>query len=119
MTTLKTVTAALAAAFIVAVALPTLAVADVTADQISAARTAADHEAIARAYDADAAEADARAGEHEAMARAYRNVGGPKAASSPMVSHCNRLVREYRELAKEFRALADEHRKMAREAPAG
>ena len=70
--------AALAAVLALCLATPLPAAAEVTEAQIAAARTPADHEAIATAYEADAATADAKAKEHEAMARTYRSTGGPK-----------------------------------------
>jgi len=85
----------------------------VTAAQIEAARTPADHEAIARAYDAEAAALERKAEAHEAMAKIYLGGGAPKAHSPSMTSHCERLVTQYRGAAKEARALAVEHRAAA------
>lgn len=108
--------AALAAVFALCLATPYPAAADVTEDQIAAARTPADHEAIAKAYEADAATAEATAGKHEAMARTYRSAGGPKkTGTSSMVRHCERLVKNYTEAAADYRALAAEHRSMAKD----
>lgn len=85
----------------------------VTAAQIEAARTPADHEAIARAYDEEAASLERKAEAHEGMAKIYRAGGAPKAHSPNMTSHCERLVSQYRGAAKEARALAAEHRAAA------
>lgn len=85
----------------------------VTAARIEAARTPADHEAIARAYDEEAASLDRKAEAHVAMAKVYRGGGAPKAHSPSMTSHCERLVAQYRGAAKEARALAVEHRATA------
>lgn len=85
----------------------------VTAAQIEAARTPADHEAIARAYDDEAANLERKGEAHEAMAKIYRGGGAPKAHSPSMTSHCERLVAQYRGAAKEARALAAEHRAVA------
>ncbi len=93
------------------------AVADVTEAQIAAAKTPADHEAIAKSYDADAAAAQAEASKHEAMARAYGTAGGPKKTGpNSMVRHCERLVKSYTDAAADYRALAAEHRSMAQDA---
>lgn len=81
-----------------------------TAAQVEAARTPADHEAIARAYDEEAANLERKAEAHEGMAKIYRAGGAPKAHSPSMISHCERLVTQYRGAAKEARALASEHR---------
>lgn len=85
----------------------------VSAAQIEAARTPADHEAIARAYDEEAATLERKAEAHAAMAKVYRGGGAPKAHSPSMTSHCERLVSQYRGAAKEARALASEHRAAA------
>ena len=109
--------AALAAVLALGLATPLPAAAEVTEAQIAAAKTPADHEAIAKAYEADAATADAKAKEHEAMARTYRSTGGPKSnTNSTMVRHCERLVKDYTDAAADYRALAAEHRGMAKDA---
>lgn len=107
--------AALAAVLALGLAAPLPAAAEVAEAQIAAARTPADHEAIAKAYEAEAAAADAKAREHEAMARTYRSVGGPKSNSNSMVRHCERLVKSYTDAAADYRALAAEHRGMAKD----
>lgn len=84
----------------------------VTQAQIEAASTPAQHEAIARAYDAEAETADRRAETHAKMAETYRNAYG-KGSRASMVSHCKRLARSYRNAAAEYRELAQEHRRMA------
>jgi uncharacterized low-complexity protein len=106
--------AAMAAALTLFLAVPGPATADVTEAQIAAAKTPADHEAIAKAYDAEAAAAEAKANAHEGMARTYRAGGGtPKASSTAMGGHCDRLMKSYSAAAVEYRALAAEHRKLA------
>jgi uncharacterized low-complexity protein len=106
--------AAMAAALTLFLAVPGSAAADVTEAQIAAAKTPADHEAIAKAYDAEAAAAEAKANAHEGMARTYRAGGGtPKASSTAMGGHCDRLMKSYSAAAVEYRALAAEHRKLA------
>jgi hypothetical protein len=84
---------------------------DVTEAQIAAAKTPADHEAIAAKYDAEAKAADEMAANHESMAKAYK-AGNAKGGQS-MAGHCNLLVTKYRDAAKEYRSLATEHRAMA------
>ena len=107
--------AAFAAVLALFASVPLPAVADVTEAQIAAAKTPADHEAIAKAYEADAATADAKAKEHEAMARTYRSTGGPKANTNSMVRHCERLVKNYTDAGADYRALAAEHRGMTKD----
>lgn len=83
--------------------------------QIAAAKTPADHEAIAKSYDAEAIAADAKASSHEAMARTYRTGGAPKGSRTSIARHCERLVKQYRAVAKENRLLAAAHRQMAKD----
>ncbi len=83
----------------------------VTPAQIEAARTPADHEAIAAGFDQEAARLEATAKDHEKMADAYRSAGSKKGfASASMRAHCLKLAKKYAEAAKENRALAKEHR---------
>jgi hypothetical protein len=98
-------------AFSVAAPVSIAQASDVTEAQIAAARTPADHEAIAAKYDAEAKAADEMAASHESMAKAYK-AGNVKGGQS-MAGHCNLLVTRYHDAAKEYRALATEHRAMA------
>ena len=88
--------------------------AGVTAAQISAAKTAADHEAIAKAYDEEAADLASKAEMHQTMADAYKFGGKPYLTGQP--KHCVRLVKELKAAAAETRALASDHHKLAKEA---
>ena len=86
----------------------------VSAARIEAASTPADHEAIARSYEEEAVQLERKAQAHEAMAKVYRSGGGtPKGHAPSMVSHCEKLVAQYRGAAQEARALAAEHRAAA------
>ena len=105
--------AALAATLAMGLAIPSLASEAVTEAQIAAAKSPADHEASAKAYDSKALAAEADAKGHEAMARTYNAGGTPKGNSAAMVGHCERLAKSYRTAATEYRALAAEHRRMA------
>jgi hypothetical protein len=87
--------------------------ATVTPAQIEAAKTSADHEAIAKSYDAEATAADAKAAAHESMAKTYRVGGSPKGSHTAMAGHCEKLVKQYRAVAEENRQLAAAHRQMA------
>jgi uncharacterized protein (UPF0333 family) len=108
--------AALAAVLAFGLATPYPAAADVTEAQVAAAKTPADHEAIAKSYEAEAATAEVTASKHEAMARTYRAAGGPKKTSTnSMVRHCERLVKAYTDAAADYRALAAEHRSVAKD----
>lgn len=89
----------------------------VTPAQVAAATTAADHEAIAKEYDAEAATAEAAAKKHEAMVQSYEVAArSPKnTLAGSMVQHCRNLVKDYQSAAADYKALAAEHRKMAEE----
>ncbi len=113
MNTRRHLFAALTAALALGIAIPGFASETVTAAQVAAAKTPAEHEAIAKAYDSKAVAAEADAKGHEAMARTYQVGGAPKGSSAAMVGHCERLVTSYRAAATEYRALAAEHRKLA------
>lgn len=85
----------------------------VTAAQIGAAKTPADHEAIAAAFDQEAVRLEALAKDHEKMAQTYRSMSSKKGmASASMHAHCANLAKRYQEAALENRELAKEHRAM-------
>ncbi len=83
---------------------------------ITAAKTKADHEAIAAAYDAEAAAADRKIKLHEAMLSRYQTPGG-KPYMAAMANHCKALIKEYTEAAKHKREMAAEHRRIAATLP--
>jgi hypothetical protein len=85
--------------------------------KIAAAKTAADHEEIAKWYDDQAAEAERKAEEHRKMGEAYKREPGPMGKTKTHFhEHCEALVRSYTAEAKEYRALAAAHREMAKKA---
>ena len=89
----------------------------VTAAQIEAAKTPADHEAIAAAFDQEATRLEALAKEHQKMADSYRVTSSKRGmASASMHAHCANLVKRYQEAAQENRELAKEHRAMKNQA---
>jgi len=85
-------------------------------DKIAAAKTAADHEDIAKWYDDQAKEAQDKADEHRKMGEAYKKGGGALANKTHFYQHCEALTRDYTAEAKEYRALAASHRDMAKKA---
>jgi hypothetical protein len=105
--------------------MPTAALALDAADLPSAienAKTAADHEAIAAYYDAEAKAARATVERHRAMAAAYARP--PKAPAGKgersslyrmMPRHCDDLIKDYEAAAHEYEAMAAAHRKAANE----
>jgi hypothetical protein len=89
----------------------------VTPAQIAAAKTPADHEAIAAAYDKEAAQLESMAREHSEMAVAYRagSLGNKGANPHAMATHCDKLTQEFKAAAQENRDLAAAHRQMAKD----
>jgi hypothetical protein len=80
---------------------------------ISAAKTPADHEAIAKAYEAEAASLEKMAGMHKNLGETYSSQAGGKSLHVAQAKHCNSVASDLAAAAKEERALAAEHRKMA------
>ena len=87
--------------------------ADDLAAQISAAKTAADHQAIADAYDKQAQEAEAQAEAHDKMAASYKGLGKTGQVHD---THCAAIAKRERETARDLKALADAHRAQAKAA---
>jgi hypothetical protein len=86
---------------------------------LGSASTPADHEKLARHFEAKAADLEADAVEHDELAVVYRNPP-PSAKGVPPVrwdQHCKSLANSLRKSATEARKLADDHKKMAQEMP--
>jgi len=77
---------------------------------IENAKTPADHEAIAKYYDQQAAKDDEQAQLHQQQVKAYAT--NPRLSTMQM--HCSRLIDLSKEEAKQNRALAHDHRMMAK-----
>jgi hypothetical protein len=122
---LRTIAIAVSAAGLLAllVCAPTFAAAADESDieqMVQNAKTPADHEAIAKFYDQEAADARKKAAEHRKMGDGYKHVApfGMKGQHSgyDMPKHCANLVRSYDAAAKDSEAMAAAHRKMAQAA---
>ncbi|MFY9314560.1 MAG: hypothetical protein WAO95_03255 [Burkholderiales bacterium] len=83
--------------------------------QLEAARTRADHEAIAAWYEREAASAEGRAAAHRRMRDAYA-LPDPRYSNAAFVEHCENLILRYQQTAESNLALADLHRRLAGEA---
>ena len=83
---------------------------------IANAKTAADHEAIAAAYEKQAADAKAQAAMHAEMGKEYAKVGGALIGKQHVDAHCDSLTKLYEKIAKEDEALAKAHKAMAKDA---
>ncbi len=88
--------------------------------QIAAARTPADHEAIARALQAQAGEYAAAAAYHRGLAAKYENLAGPNAqyqiydsADLRMAEHCRKVAEDLERAASDLTELAHEHERLA------
>ena len=84
--------------------------------QIEAARTRADHEALVTYYDREAAAARTKAAEHRKMARSYQGMVLGGRGGSSMPAHCNAIVSSYEGIASEYDGMAASHRQMAGQA---
>jgi len=80
---------------------------------ISAAKTPADHEAIAKAYEDEAASLEKLAARHKDLGDTYGAPGGKPSLIGP-AKHCKTVATELAVAAKNERALAAEHRNMAK-----
>lgn len=81
--------------------------------QIEAARTRTDHEALVTYYNAEAATARAKAAEHRKMAKSYQGQIANGRGGANMPAHCNAIVNNYESMATEYDAMAASHRQMA------
>lgn len=81
---------------------------------VGAAKTSAEHEAIAKAYEAEALGFEKTAGMHKNLAETYGAPGG-KPWQAAQAKHCDSVSASLKTAAAEDRALAAEHRKIAKE----
>lgn len=78
--------------------------------RVEAARTRADHDAIALHYDREATAAHTTADRHRRLAETYK--GGRGSAS--LSAHCIAVATNYDKLAAEFDQMAAEHRELSK-----
>ena len=84
--------------------------------QIEAARTRADHEALATYYDGQAAAARAQAAEHLKLAASYQAAPAMSRGGASMPAHCKAIAQGYEEIASRFESMAASHRQAAAQA---
>ena len=111
--------AALIAAIGLALAAPQAVLAQPTDAEIEKAKTPADHEAIAKSYDAEAKALQEKAEIHKNQAKHYGTATYTKAGpvgSAAMESHCKKIAASYEAAAKDAEAMAAAHRAMAKSA---
>lgn len=80
---------------------------------ITSAKSPADHDAIAKAYEDEAASLEKMAEMHKNLGDTYAQPGG-KPWQAAQAKHCRSVATELAAAAKNERALAAEHRKMAK-----
>ncbi len=85
-----------------------------TPAEIAAAKTPAEHEAIARAYEAEAKALEKMAAKHKDLGQTYSTQAGGKAPQASQAKHCDSVASALEAAAREERALAEEHHKMAK-----
>jgi hypothetical protein len=81
---------------------------------ILSAKTPAEHEAIAKEYERQAATAKAEAAMHVEMGENYKKMGGGSIGKLHLDTHCDNLANLYEKIAKEDEALAKAHKEMAK-----
>ena len=82
---------------------------------VQTADTKAEHEALAKFYEKEAADARAAAKRHEAMSRAY--VGGVRSGGGqPFGTHCKNIAEKQAAIATEYDHLAKMHADEAKKA---
>lgn len=90
---------------------------DITA-QVQGAKTAADHEQIAKYYDGEATVATQNAATHRKMADTYKGMaassGGKGGGVSTMPQHCESIAKNFDGEAEHFKAMAQTHRDLAK-----
>ncbi|MDP9049831.1 MAG: hypothetical protein M3O31_03780 [Acidobacteriota bacterium] len=86
---------------------------------IGSAKTAEDHERLAKHFDAEADQLDAEATEHQELATEYKAHPSGQDSKHPMsgktAGHCQYFADDLHKAATQARALAADHRGMAKE----
>ena len=82
--------------------------------RIESAHTKADHEALAKQYREEAAQARKGVESHKMMSRAY--LGSKSGTSQTGANHCKKIAAEQEEIAKQYDALAKLHEEEAAKA---
>jgi len=84
---------------------------------IAHAETKADHERIAKYFDAEAVKYEAEAKDHGDLAQVYRKAGAPSAKQpTNTFNHCDSFAKSLEQAAENARQLAADHRAMATDA---
>ena len=88
---------------------------------VANAKTAEEHERLAKHFEAEAIQLDAEANEHQDLVAGYRGNPSALALKHPMsgktAGHCQYFADDLHKAAKQARELAADHREMAKLAP--
>jgi hypothetical protein len=85
------------------------------ADRIAAAKTAQDHDAVAKFFRSEATAAGEKVKLHEAMLGSWtKSVAGK--SLEQMRRHCQDIIAASKKVQKDYEALANEHEKLAKHA---
>jgi len=84
--------------------------------QIETASTRADHEALVKYYNEQAATARSKVAEHRQMATSYQGMIGGGRGGGSMLAHCNAIASSYEGIAAQYDGMAASHRQMADQA---
>jgi hypothetical protein len=111
-------------AALTAIAVPTSCVGAVDdsdiLEKVQSAKSAADHEAIAKYFDAKAAEATKEAAAHRRMGEGYKGLSGSATgkgyATSAMPQHCEAIAKSFEAEAEQYKSMAQTHRDLAKAA---
>ena len=82
--------------------------------RVEAARTRADHDAIALHYEREATAARATADKHRRLAETYKGHVLDGRGWASMSAHCTAVASSYEKLAAEFDRMAAEHRELGK-----
>ena len=83
---------------------------------VAAAKTPADHEAIAAYYEKEAQVGHQKHAEHKKLADFYAATPALKTKSGTLYNHCSDAAKKYEEIAKDYEAMAKMHQEIAKAA---
>ena len=86
---------------------------------VETAQTKADHEAVAKLFEEEAAQLDKKAADHQRLADHYHKGLGihHEASAASLAKHCDNLVKNYKASATDAREMAKLHRAVAKALP--
>ena len=85
-------------------------------DRVQAAKSKADHEAIATQFEKEAKAAQAKSDDHRKLGARYRTGTGYGNQKDIMANHCDYIADKYKGIAADSSAMAKMHREFAAQA---